>query len=158
LLIEKGKKAYISDKIVDGSVVKATEYIYKGDRYIRVGQSVSIKKPYTEIKIHNVKARYSFDADTETIEAAVNPSNENVNIENTNTENVEVTETSDAEVTTDEVVVKVEETVEPTKKVYTFIELKQLNKQEQNEICKELGLKGYHNLVEDDRIEMILKA
>lgn len=142
MLIEKGNKAYISDKIVDGVVKKATQYIYCNGICTRVGDSVDIIKPYSEIKKHNLIARHTVNAETE---EAVNPITVNKSEE---VVNVEVTENSDT---------VVEEMVEPTEK-HTFITLKMLNKKEQIEICKGMGLTGHHNICEDDRINMILEA
>lgn len=162
MLIEQGKKAYISDEVVEGKVIKATQYIFNisSGQYTRVGDSVKIKGKYKEIGVHNIKARYSFEAEADT--EAVDPPKED------DTPEIEEEVETDAQVTDEEVEVTEEivddleteestETVEP-KHEYTFMQLKTMNKQQQNAIAKELGLKGYHNLVEDDRIEMILNV
>jgi len=148
MLIEKGTEAYIVDEITDGVVKKATQYICKGGIYTRVGDSVDIEQPYKEIKIHNLKARHSYDADTEIL--AVNPSEENVEVEQ-----VEPIKEVVEEVVEEKV--DVTEKVEPTE-TYTFIGLKQINRAAQNEICKKLGLKGCTNLTEDERIKRILES
>jgi len=149
MLIEKGLYAYVSDKIEDGVVVKATRYIYQGGFCKRVGDSLDIKPPYKVIRKQNLIARHTIEADTEIDELAVNPSEE--------VETVEVVEEKTLEVIENVEVTEEIETVEPTEK-YTFIGLKQINRAAQNEICKQLGLKGCTNLVEDERIARILEA
>lgn len=144
MLIEKGRKAYISDKIVDGVVKKATRYICLNGVFTRVGDSVDIKGAYKNIRKHNIVARHSFDEmpefeeEIETLEEET--IEEDQNEDGNQEDDLEKDETSEEETG------------------YTFMELKAMNKQEQNAIAKSLGLKGYHNLAEDDRIEMILNA
>lgn len=157
MLIEKGKFAYISDNVVDGVVTMATRYINLRGRYTRVGDSVEIKGKYKDIHIHNVKARHSFnelpDLEAEELEKEV--------LEDVVTAEIkeDVTVTDEGTTPTEEIVevTPVVETVEP-KHEYTFIVLKAMTKPEQNAIAKSLGLKGYHNLPEDTRIDMILDA
>lgn len=148
MLLEKGSKAYISDKIVDGVVKKATRYICLNDRFTRVGDSVQIKGKYKEVHKHNIVARHSFCETPEDVEQSDDP--EDVKDVVTGDQNEDGNQGDDSEDNVEDV-----KDVEPK---YTFIELKSLNKQEQNAIAKELGLKGYHNLSEDDRIDMILEA
>ena len=153
MLIEKGKFAYISDNIVDGVVKTATRYINLIGRYTRVGDSVEIKGKYKEVHLHNIDARHSFDEISD-LTAEITEEEVLENVSNSEIED-DVTVTDEETAVTTEV--EAVETVEP-KHEYTFIGLKGMTKQEQNAIAKGLGLKGYHNLSEDARIDMILKA
>jgi hypothetical protein len=168
MLIEQGKNAYISEKIEDGRVVLATRYICLNGKYTRVGESVEIEGEYKEVHLHNILARHSFkempvEESVVDLGKTENPDGKVVEDDDKKVLNVTDVETTEnnkkVEVVEGDVDGTVTETVTEVKKPsYTFIELKQLSKPEQNAIAKELGLKGYHNLKEDDRIEMILSA
>jgi len=145
MLIEKGLKAYISDKVEDGVVKKATHYIFLNGRCTRVGESVDIKKPYKTIKKHNLIARHSFIGEYEEPEEVV--------VEDETEEVVEVVENVNEEETVE---VETGDEDETESEKYSFMDLKQMNGAAQKEICKSMGLKGYHNMVEDDRIQLIL--
>lgn len=146
MLIEINGKSYISDKVEEGKVVAATRYVHFEGKYHRVGESVSVDTPYKEIYLHNVKARNTVK--TLDLKEPVEPDQPVDKVVDSVEKTDEITNPEDWDP---------KEPAEPGEK-YTFVQLKKLNRTQQCEIAKALGLKNYQNTKEDDRIEMILSA